>query len=341
MTVPALPGNIRFRAFQLGPETTWATPVAATRRYPGKFAPTVDPHWTDPDIDTGTLGHAVPPYRTAVDVTGTYTGPLAYDDIPTLMTAIHKPVTPSSSGAAYTWTDLPAETTQDPFQTFTGEWGDEVTGDQFQYYSGILEKLVLTYPEDLSPIQVNASWRFAQAIYPKTMTAGLSVAQSPIWAYGADTTLAINDTAGTIGNTVLQNLAHMSTVTITQAIDVKRFMDGPLTRFQAQGYGRGLRTTEASFKFAKASSALTEAAYWLNANPFERFLSLKTVSPTVIPTTAVPYSNELRFGGYWYTRSEDTHGNANSAMSLVCRSTYDPTLTYNTWWQAICARSAI
>ena len=96
MTVSPLPGNVRFRAYQMGPESAFVTPVTATRRYPGKFMPTVDPHWTDPDIDTGTLGHAVPPYRTAIDVTGQYSGPLAYDDIPTFMTAIYKPVTPAT-----------------------------------------------------------------------------------------------------------------------------------------------------------------------------------------------------------------------------------------------------
>ena len=341
MTVSPLPGNVRFRAYQMGPESAFVTPVTATRRYPGKFMPTVDPHWTDPDIDTGTLGHAVPPYRTAIDVTGQYSGPLAYDDIPTFMTAIYKPVTPSPAGAAITWLCLPAETSQDQFQTWTGEWGDEVTGDQFQYYSGILEKLQLTYPDDLSPIQVQADWRFAQAIYPKTMTAGLSVDSAPIWAYGADTTISLNSTAATIGNTPVLKTAHSMTVTITQAIDVKRFMDGASTRFQAQGYGRGLRTVETSFKLAKSAAALTEAANWLNTNPVERFLSLKTVSPTLIPTTAVPYTSELRFAGYWYTRSEDTHGNANTAMTLVCRSTYDPTLTYNSWWNAICARAAL
>lgn len=341
MTVAPLPGNVRFRAFQLAPESAFNTPVPCTRRYPWRATPTVNPNWTDPDIDTGTLGHAVAPYRKAVDVTIPVTGPLAFDDIPTLMAALHKPLTPSPAGAAITWLDLPSETSQDDFQPFTGEWGDEVAGDQFRYYSGILEKLALAFPEDLSPATISADWRFSQAIYPAAMTAGLTVDPAPVWVYGADTTLALDDAAGGIGGTVLSKSLHGATITITQQIDVKRFMDGAATRFMAQGYGRGLRTTEVSFSFAKSASALTEAANWLNANAKKRYLALKTISPILIPTTAVPYSNEMRFAGYWYTRAEATNGTANSAISLVCRSTYDSTLAYNTWWQAICARAAL
>ena len=341
MPITALPGNIRFRAFQTGPESAFGTAVAATRRHPWRFAPTVNPNWTDPDVDTGTLGHALPPYRKAIDVTGQASGNLAFDDIPTLMAALHKPITPSASGTAITWTDLPAETTQDYFAPFTAEWGDEVTGDQFQYLDGVLEKLTLTYPEDLGPVQLQADWRFGSAVYPHTMTAGLSVDSAPAWVYAADTKLYLDSVAGSIGSTALTNVMHGATVTITQVLDVKRFMNGSNTRFAAQGYGRGLRTTEVSFKFAKASVALTEAANFLNASPVDRFLSLKTVSPQLITGSAVAYSNDLRFSGYWFTRSEQTHGNANSAIELVCHSVYDQTLTYNTWWQTICARPTL
>jgi hypothetical protein len=159
--------------------------------------------------------------------------------------------------------------------------------------------------------------------------------------YGADTTLALNSTAGTIGNTVLSKTMHGATITITQSLDVKYFMDGSATRFVAQNFGRGLRETEFSGMFAKSATALTEAANWLNANAVDRFLELKTISPTVIPTTGTYYSNAMRFSGYWYTRTESIHGTNNTGLTLVCRSVYDPTLTYNTWWQAINARAAL
>jgi hypothetical protein len=341
MPVIPLPGHVRFRAYQMGPEVSMNTPVAATRRYPGRFTPNINPNWTDPDIDTGTLGRAVPPYRLAPDYKGQYVGPLAFDDIPTFMTGIYKPVTPSSSGTAYTWLCLPAETSADSFQTHTAEWGDEVTGDQFQYYSGVLEKLAINFPETLAPAQVTADYVFGQVNWPKTMTAGLSVDSNPSWVYGADTYLAIDSTAGGIGGTILSKTLHGATVTISQSLDVKRFMDGASVRFQAQNYGRGLRETEFSGIMAKSTSSLTEVANWLNNNAQKRFLSLKTVSPTLIPSSAIAYSQEMRFAGYWYTRTDSISGNNNTGVSLVCRTVYDATLTYNTWWQAVCARATL
>ena len=188
---------------------------------------------------------------------------------------------------------------------------------------------------------ITADWRFAAASYPHALTGGLSVDPAPVWVYAADSQLYLDSTAGGIGGTALANTLHGVTVTISQALDVKRFMNGSNTRFQAQGYGRGLRTTEVAFTFAKSTSALAAAADWLNANAQKRYLALKTISPTLIPTSAVPYSSDLRFAGYWYTRAEATYQQSNSALSLVCRSVYDPTLTYNTWWQAVCARAAL
>ena len=182
---------------------------------------------------------------------------------------------------------------------------------------------------------------FSQIDYPNAITAGLTVDPAPVWVYGADSALYLNDTAGTIGTTVLSKSLHGATVTITQALDVKAFMDGAATRYVIQNYGRGLREVEFSGMFAKSAAALTEAAYWLNANAKHRYVSLKTVSPTLIPGSAVAYSSEMRFSGYWYTRTESVHGTNNTGITLVCRSTYDATLTYNSQWVAVNARAAL
>ena len=77
MVVQALPGNVRFRAYQLGLQSDLLTRVNATRRVPWRFTPTVDPHWTFPDVDTGTLDPAIAPYRMALDVTGQAAGPIS------------------------------------------------------------------------------------------------------------------------------------------------------------------------------------------------------------------------------------------------------------------------
>lgn len=325
MTVAALPGNVRFRAFQLGKETTFGTPVSATRRMPWRYAPTVDPHWTSPDVDTGTLDPAIAPYRTAIDVTGQSTGPLAGDDVQILWAALLKggvsPTGPASG--AYTWQFSPASTSQDDFEIFTGEWGDD-TADAFQYGSGVLDSLQLTFPQDLGPIMHQADWRFAKVDYPNALTAALSVDTTPAWLYGADTSLYINDNAGAIGATPLTNTMHDATIQINNNLDVKRFSNGSNANFQVQGYGRGARTMQTTITLAKSTQGLAEVVKWLNADPVERFISLDTTSRTLIGGSTY-YSQRIRFAGYWFTRSEAEVG-SNSAVQLVCNHIYDPNL---------------
>lgn len=321
--VAAVPGNVRLRAFQLGKETTFGTPVNATRRFPWSFVPTVDPHWTWPNSDTGTLDYAQDPYRMRIDLTGPATGPLAFDDAPYLWAALTKSgVTPSSN----VWTYTPASKSQDSFEIFSAEWGDETT-DQYQFGSGTLDKLTLTYPEDLGPIQVSADWRFAKTNYPHARQ-DLDVDMSPVWAYMADTSLYLNDSSGAIGTTKISNALHGATVEISNNLDVKSFANGSNTRFEVAGYGRGLRTLKATFTFAKASAALAEIVNWLAANPVERFVSLKTVSPVLIPSTIIPYSHEIRFPGFWFTDTSGTYQTANTTNQLSIEGFFDDTLGY-------------
>lgn len=340
MTVAALPGNVRLRSFSLGKETTFGTAVNATRRFPWTWAPTIDPHWTWPTGDTGTLDQAVAPYRSAMDVTGTATGSLAYKDAPYLWAGLAKGgVTPSGGGAAKTWAFQPASTSQDPFEIFSGEWGDE-TADQIRATSGIIDRLALTYPADLGPVQISADFRFASATYPHAKTA-LSVDLAPTWVYAADTSLYIDSTAGGIGGTQLVNTMHDVSITISNATDVKRFQNGSNSRFQAAGYGRGLRTVDAVFSFAKSTVALAEVADWLNADPVERFLAISTISPTVIPTTSTPYSHDVRFAGFWFANTPGTYGTTNTTNQLTCQGFLDSTLTYPYLATVVCDLAAL
>ena len=325
MTVQALPGNVRFRAFQLGIQSTFGTAVDATRRMPWRFNPTVDPHWTYPDVDTGTLDPAIAPYRMATDITGQLTGPLAANDAQILWALLLKGgETPTQSPAGvYTWDFDPASTSADDFELMSAEWGDEVTGDQFRYYDGVIDQATLTFPQDLGPIQLQAETRFGSLTYPHTRQA-LNVDTNPAWLYAADTRLYINDTAGSIGITPLVNSMHDASVQIQTNLDVKRFANGSNTNFAVAGYGRGARTMQTTINFAKSTQALQEVADWLNADPVERFLQLDTTSRKVI-TGSSHYSQRIRFAGYWFTRSEGTV-NSNTTAQLVCQHVYDPNL---------------
>jgi len=336
--ITAIPGAVRLRNFQLGAEVTFATTAVATRRYPWKFTPTVEPHWTFPDVDGGNIDRPIAPYPTAYDYTGSSDGPLNYNDLPALMTALYKPVTPVTSGAT-TWTCQPASVTQDNFQTFTAEWGDETT-DQLRFRGGLLEQLVLTAPDDQGPVTHTGSWRFAAMDYPQAPTGSLSVDPSPTPWMSTDTTVYLDATAAGIEGTALTNAIHSWVLTIKNTIDVKRFQNGSNTRLVASGYGRGLRTVEFKITGAKSAAILTEIANFLNSNPQQRFLGIKTQSP-IMASGATNYSSDLRFAGYWTVHADTTHGAANTAAELTCNNVYNPTLTYAQKWVVVNALASL
>lgn len=320
-----MPGSIEFRALQVGLQSVFGTPVAATRRVGLRLAPSWDPHWTSPDVDTGTLDPAIAPYRMADDITGEITGPLSADDAGWLFSTLLKGgIVPSGpSDSAYTWLIEPSATSSDPYDVFTAEWGDE-TADQFRYRDGILDSMTLTWPQDLGPIQVSAQARFGSGTYPQARTPALSVDRTPPWLYGADTSLYINDTAGTIGITPIMDTMHDASIQFSSNTDVKRFSNGSNANFAVAGYARGARAMQTTFTFAKSTPALAEAVKWLNASAQERFIELDVNGRTLIGATSVPRLR-IRFAGYWFTRSEQAVG-SNSAFQLVCQHVYDPNL---------------
>ena len=80
-------GALRLRAFQTGLESTFKTAVPATRRYSWTAVPDVNPNWTFPTGDTGTLDQAQAPYGTAADYLTAVSGQLASNDAPTIISA--------------------------------------------------------------------------------------------------------------------------------------------------------------------------------------------------------------------------------------------------------------
>ena len=330
MSLTPIPGVTKLKAFQLGKETTFSTQVAATRRFGWRATPTIDEHITDPAADTGTLDPAIKPYRLATDYTAQTVGELYANDAPYLWSALIKAgVTPSTVGSTgKQWDYLPASTSQDNWETFIAEFYDDATADAFTFTGGVLDSLQLTFPQGtLAPIQATGNWRFAAAAaFPSTPTAGLTVDAAPTPFYAADTELFIDSTAGGIGGTKITNAMYDAAVNISNNIDVKRFANGNSTRFQAANYGRGARLMETTFTFAKTTAALAEVANWLNANPVERFISLRTTS-LAFAGLGQPYLQDIRFGGYWFTRTPQDV-NTNTAEQLVCHQIYDATLTY-------------
>lgn len=342
MPLTPIPGVTRLRSFQLGPESTFETQVAATRRMPWTFVPDVNPNWTNTTVDTGTLSQAIPPYRAALDITGPATGQLFFNDIPALLGyGVLGGITPTGGGSAKTWTYAPADTSQDIFDTATGEWFDDATGDAQTYTGGVIDNFQLVYPQSLGPIDLTANWRFGKmAAYPATPTGGLGVDAAPVPVYAADTTVSINNTAGNIGINPFLNQVYDINVSYQNNLDVKRFVNGSNTRFNVQNYGRGPRLLEVTFTFAKASAAITETAKWLNDLAQERFVEINTVS-TALAQAATPYQFRIRFSGFWFTRT-NTEINTNTGFQLVCRNRFSPTgLNYPVQFLAVNTQSTI
>ena len=342
MAVTPVAGVTRLRAMQVGKESTFKTQVAATRRLPWSFAPSIDPQWTFPTNDTGTLPQAVAPYRTALNATGQSTGQLAFNDIPDLMGyGIKAGLSGTGGGSSKTWTGTPASTSQDQFDTATLEFFDDATSDSFTGLGSIITRFQLDYPQDMGPIYATADWRIASlATYPSTPTSSLNVDAAPTYAFMADTTFYVNDTSGAIESTALSNIAYDATFTYENNVDVKYFANGSNNRFQVASYGRGMREVTLALNGAKQTAWLTEAADWIAANPVERFWGIKTVSPVIIGA-GVPYSLDIRMPGYWMTR-DWTEINTNTGFRLTGHNVYDASgLTYDVSIVAVNSRSTL
>lgn len=341
MSVTPIPGVTRLRALQIGKESTFKTQVAATRRMPWSFAPTVNPQWTFPTADTGTLDQAIAPYRMALDATGQSTGQLAFNDIPTLLGfGVKGGLSGSGGGAAKTWTAAPASTSQDIFDSGSVEFYDDATSDSFTGLGCIISHWHLDYPQDQGPIVATADWRIAKlAAYPSTPTAALNVDATPNYAFMADTEFYVNDTAGAIETTKLTDICYDASLDYENNVDVKYFANGSNTRFEVSSYGRGERVITLALNGAKQTAWLSEAAKWIGANPTERFFGLKTTS-TVNADTATPYSFDIRIPGYWLTR-EWTEINTNTGFRLTAHQIYDTTLTYPIQLVAVTTRSSL
>ena len=340
MPLTPIVGSARLRAFQLGIETTFNTLVPATRRFPWTGVPTIDPHWTFPTGDSGTLDMAFAPYGVAQDFTVAATGQLASNDVPTIISAgVMGGLSLVGSGTAKTLTATPQSTAQDVFDTYTGEWFDDST-DAWQFGGGVLNTFSLVYPQDLGPIALTADWRFAKiGTYPGTPTGSLSVDAAPVFLYAADTDFYVNDNSGSIEVTKLSNIAYGATIAVNNNLDLKRFANGSNTRFQIANYGRGLRTVTFTLTGAKQSAWVAEASKWIAAAPSERFFGIKTNS-TVLASAAIAHSLDFRFPGYWLTRAEQTIG-SNTAFDLVGQNIYDTGLGYPFKMVSVSTRAAL
>lgn len=323
-------GFTRNRAWALGKQSAHGTAVSPTRQLPWRGILNVDPNWQDyEEVDVGSIDPVLSPYRTITDVTADLSGPLTFNEIPTIFGAgVRGGVAASGGGAAKTWTQQSLSTTATTLDEFSGQWGDDVTGDAFRFWDGVLDGFELSFGEDLGPWQASMNWRFGSVNPRVTPVAGLTLGSNLPTVFGADTALYIDSTAGGIGGTQITDALRGASIRVENTIDQKRYSNGSNSRFQISGYGLAARTIRASFTFDKANSIVvgstSEVARWLSADPVARFLKVVVTSPTLIPGTATPYSWDLRLAGEWRTRSDgEIGGNSTVVLELMGRLNTD------------------
>lgn len=309
---------------------TGSTPIGTV---PWRGTPDLNPNWTDiEDVDTGSIDPVLSQYRTAHDITATLEGPADFDSLVLPLNAgVRGAVTPTGAGAAKTWTHTALSLTATALDEISASWGDDFGQDDLRFRDGIVEQIELSFDEGLGPWRISTQWRFGYVDPFVTKPTGLTLASNLPLIFGADTALYIDATGAGIGVTQISQALHMARIRIANTIDVKRFADGSNSRFAVAGYGLAGRTIEAEFNFAKTTAvagySASELRNVLNQDPVTRYLKLGVISPALIPTTATPYSLDLRLPLQWTKPGWGERGN-NSMVTLSGRAQWDAGLAY-------------
>lgn len=327
MAITAIPGAIRYRFLQLGVQSALNTPVTPTRRVPWRGLIDYDPGVTDPDVDTGSIDPTMLPYTLGTTVALPVTGSLDFDNAAIrLAAALKGGVTPTGAGTAKTWAFQVASLTQDPFDPFTVEQGDDTEAtDTTIGYGGIIDTFEETMPEDGGPVTISDQWIFSGATLGNNGTDSLTVDDNPIWAFGTDTAYYMDTVVGSIGITPMDGV-HSGVLRITSNIDRKRFQNGSNTRNSLAGYSRGPRMVELVLTVAKTAAWVAERATHDDTPRVYRYFKVSTTS-TELAQAATPFRYD-RLGKFLLHSVEDTEVNNNAAMTMTYRAYYDATLGY-------------
>ena len=325
-------GFTRFRKIQVAKQSVIATAVPATRVLPYRGAVVLNPNRTDPDVDTGSLDPVIAPYISAQEVTMSGAqGPLTFNDNAIrLSAAIKGGVTPTGSAAAgYTWTYTAASLTADSFDYFSVETGDDTAdsgGSGILGFGGVIDSFSQTLSETLEPWSVSDDWVFAGATYGNRVN-GLTVDNSPQFAFGADTTFYLNSVAGAIGATAITDAVRGAQLTISNNLDKKRYANGSNSRFNLAAYGRGPRQIELQLTVEKTAAMIAEAVTLDDTPTPNRYIkiSCNSLENAGSGGTKAKFDYFLPVRLYSVTEGE-IGGNTN--YTFTYHGFYDSTLTY-------------
>lgn len=330
-------GQTKYRKHQFARETTFGTAVAAVRAYPFSGVPTPNIGWTQPqDADFGSIDPVEAPYLSIPDLAASLTMPrVSYNDLPLLLCGFFGgAVDPTGGGDAQTWNHMPASESPDTLDSFTYEFGDDVTDDWYQFTGGVIEQMTISSPVGLGPISASTSWRFADVtqsgstdfpVSGTVPTPDLTVDRSPIPVYAKDASFYIDSAAGNIGDTQILNAVHNWELTLTRELDQKRFQNGSQS-FALSGYGAGARSIGLKVRFAKTSDTVgtgSESDAWMSDTSVDRFVRIAFLASVLAESPSTYYSWVLDLPMRYMTREEDAEG-GNSVVALSGNAFLEP-----------------
>lgn len=329
-------GLTRLRKHQFGRQATQGTAVPATRAYGWTGTPSVERNWTDPEVDTGSLDVVEMPYVGAEDITWSEsTDTLKYNDIPRMLAAIFGGnESPTGGGTAQTWTHEPASLTVDPLDLFTGQFGDDVLTDWFQFRDGVAESIEFTGSEGLGPLSAAINWRFGnwastgstdRPVSGTVPTAGLTVPKGDAIVYLKDMAIHIADSEAGLAAGQVTDALHEFTLNIEQEWDLKRWANGDQS-FAIDDYGRGERTITLNATWSKTADIVgtgSEADHWSADEAVMRYVQLIFVSKVLAQSPSTFYGWTVTLPMTYRTREEGEIG-SNSTVILEGRAHYDP-----------------
>ncbi len=311
------------------------TPVAAKRAYPFSGVPSVDPTWTDPDVDQGSIDPVAPPYRGAGEFTASLDDPaLKYNNLPLMMAAaLSGTVAPTTTGDSEHWDWTPASLTVVDRDIFTYEFGDDVVTDWYQLSDGVLETLEITGTRDPDgPLTCSMSWRFGMAastgstdspVVGTVPTPNLDIATDDVMVYLKDGLINIASDPDDIAAGQVTDALHAFTFRVTNEYDLKRYANGEQT-FNVDAYALASRLIELEATWAKTADTVgtgSESDAWFSDSSVNRYIQMVFES-TELAHTAIPYSWDFMAPMRYYTREEDAVG-GNSVIVLNAHAFYD------------------
>jgi hypothetical protein len=345
-------GLTRLRRHLFARQSAFGTAVPAVRAYPFSGVPMPDLNWTDAEADQGARVLVQAPTRGIPNLTPTISSNrLNYNDLPLQFSAFFGGDVSPTGGPDFTYAWEPDLTVAGTPDIYTYERGSDPDGtsgkpnDWFQWRDGMITQLTIDSPEDGRGVLTSSmQWLFGNVEYAGNSDGPVLTIPSitdrpdsdPVPVYLKDAKVYINTEASDIGGQQISDAVHKFTLTLTQEVDQKRYVNGSQA-YDLDGYGMGLVGIEAAIVCGKTSDTVgsgSESDAWFSDIAVPRYLQIAFES-TAEADTATPYSWVFSMPLRWYTR-EDGEIGGNETLTLTGRAFLDETLDYAVSTQVVC-----